>query len=181
MSPAKKHFRPRPVVFTWDGDAMIPLPRFRDLCNKQFVVHEEYALTIVENRSQASHNHYFAALNDAWQNLAEEFNGRFPSPEHLRAWALVEAGYCDETDTVCDSPRDAKTLAATIRRYSPYAIIRLSGNVVKVFEPKSQAMTGANAMLKEEFEASKAAVLDIVAGMARTTRAELKKNAGRSA
>lgn len=37
------------------------------------------------------------------------------------------------------------------------------------------------AMKKERFEASKTAVLDIAATMARTTPAELKKNAGRSA
>jgi len=174
----KKPFRPRPVVFTWDGDAMIPLQRFRGLCDQQFAVHEEYALQIVENRSQASHNHYFAALADAFSNLAEEYAGRFPTAEHLRSWALVEAGYATENDTVCDSPAEARKLAATIRRYSPYAISRLSGNVVKIFEPESQSMA---AMKKERFEASKADVLAIVSAMARTTPAELKKNAGRSA
>ena len=173
-----KPFRPRPVLFVWDGDVMTPLPRFRQLCDKQFAVHEEYALSIVENRSQASHNHYFAAVADAFSNLAEEFNGQFPTPEHLRAWALVQCGYSTETDTVCDSPAEARKLGAVIRRYSPYAIMKISGNVLKIFEPESQSHA---AMKKERFEASKADVLALVSGMARTTPAELKKNAGRSA
>lgn len=173
----RKPFRPRPVLFTWDGDVMIPLPRFKELCNRQFAVHEEYPLQIVEQRSQASHNHYFVALAEAHQNLAEEYADRFPTPEHLRAWALVQTGHCTETDIVCDSPAEARKLASSIRRWNPYSVIRTSGNVVKVFEPKSQSRVE---MKKEEFEASKADVLSLVAGMARTTPAELKKNAGRS-
>jgi hypothetical protein len=179
--PPKKNQRSRPAVFVWDGDHMIPLPRFKLLCDRQFVVHEEYVLEPVVNRSMASHNHYFAALGDAWDNLAEEFDGKFPTPEHLRAHALVKTGWCTETDTVCDTPKEAKSLAALIRRLSPYAVIQISGNVVKVFEPVSQQMHGPNAMRKEAFEDSKNDVLNYVAGMTHSTPRELKKNAGRSA
>lgn len=179
MTPKpQKPFRPRPVVCVWDGDVMVPLPRFKQLCDRQFVVHEEYPLQIVENRSQASHNHYFAALEEGFANLNEKDAKRFPSAEHLRSWALVQSGYSTENDTVCDSPAEARKLAATIRRYSPYAIMKVSGNVLKIFEPESQSMA---AMKKERFEASKNDVLNIVSAMARTTPAELKKNAGRSA
>lgn len=180
MSP-KKNQKTRPAVFVWNGEYMIPLPRFKRLCDMQFVVHEEYVLEPVVNRSMASHNHYFTAISDVWNNLAEEYDGKFPTPEHLRAHALVKTGWCTETDTVAESPRAAKSLAALIRKLSPYAVIQISGNVVKVFEPVSQQMHGPNAMRKEPFEESKNDVLNYIAPMARTTPRELKKNAGRSA
>lgn len=170
--------RLRPVVFVWDGDHMVPLPRFKHLCDRQFAVHEEYPLMIVENRSMASHRHFFAAVHEGWANLAEEYAGRFPSSEHLRAWALVEAGYSSESVYAMDSAKDAMSLAKAIRAADDLVIIRVSGDVVKVFRPMSQSVA---AMKKDPFEASKKAVLEIVASMARTTPAELTKNAGRSA
>lgn len=178
MTPtARKPFRPRPIMAVWDGEVLRPLPRFRDLCNRQFAVHEEYPLQIVENRSMASHNFFFASIHEAWQNLNEDDAARFPTAEHLRSWALVQCGYCAENDIVCDNAAEARKLASTMRRYSPYAIIKVSGDVVKIFEPESQSMA---AMKKERFEQSKADVLALVAGMARTTPAQLKKSAGKS-
>lgn len=166
----------RAVVYTWDGDVMIPLPRFKRLCDELFAVHEEYPLVVVENRSQASHSHYFAALTEAHANLAEEFAAKYPTTEHMRAGALVEEGLCTEVDHVLDTPKDAKAFAIMLRRASPYAIIRISGNVVKEFQPFSQSRS---AMKKNEFEDSKAAVLARVASWARTTPGQLNKEADR--
>lgn len=174
----KKPKRIRPVVCVWDGEHFIPLPRFRALCDQQFVVHEEYPMIPSEERSMSHHRGYFASLKECWNNLPEEDAGRFPSPEHLRAWALVETGFCSETDYVMDSDKEARRLAADLRRMNPYSIIRISANVVKHFEPESQAVTSAN---KERFAAQTKAVLDLAASMARTTPAELKKNSGRAA
>ncbi len=180
----KKPLRIRPVVFIWTAEGtMVPLPRFKRLCDQQFAVHEEYPLIVSEERSMSSHRGYFAEVAEAWKNLAEEHtldghgNVRFPTPEHFRAWALVETGYCTETNYVMDSPKEARQLGITLRRLSPLAIIRISGNVVKHFEPESQAVA---AMKKERFEAAKKAVTELVASMANTTPKELKKNAGRS-
>jgi hypothetical protein len=174
----KKPLRIRPVAFVWNGEHMIPLPRFKRLCDQQFDVNEEYALIVSEERSMARHRGYFAQVREAFDNLAEEYANGYPSPEHLRAAALVEAGYCTETNFVMDTPKDAKLLAITLRKLSPLAIIRISGNVVKHFEPESQSVA---AMKKERFNASVKAVLEIVSSMARTTPAELKKNAGKAA
>lgn len=174
----KKPNRIRPVLCTWDGEHFIPLPRFKRLCDQQFCVHEEYALIPSEERSMKSHNGYFASVAEAWKNLAEEFDGRFPSDTHLRSWALVQTGYATESNFVMDSSDEAMRLAASLRRKSPYSVIRVSGNVVQEFEPESQSI---KAMKKERFEASKKAVLELVSSMARTTPAELRKNAGRSA
>jgi hypothetical protein len=162
----------------WDGNVMIPLPRFKRLCDSQFAINEEYPLMIVENRSMASHNHYFAALHEAYQNLAEEYAQEFVNEDHLRSWCLCKAGFCTTDVHVFDTPGDAKKFRMAFKRNMPMAIIKVEGNIVTIYEPESQSMA---AMKKERFEASKTAVLDIAATMARTTPAELKKNAGRSA
>lgn len=176
--PAKKQLRrPRPVAFVWTGEAMVPLPRFRKLCDAQFEVNEEYPLMIVENRSMASHNHYFAALHEGYMNLAEEYAQEFDSAEHLRSWALCKAGFCTVTTYVLNTAEDARQLRVALKADNPAAIVAISGNVAKVYRAESQSMA---AMKKERFEDSKREVLDIVASMARTTTAELKKNAGRS-
>lgn len=177
-TPAKRPLRPRPVVFVWTGDHMVPLPRFQRLCDQQFAVHEEYPLVILEERSQASHNHYFAALTEAWKNLAEEYAKDFPTMESLRHWALVQSGYCTETTYATKNPAEARKLAIALRRASPYAVLQVKGDVVLHFEAESQSRP---AMKRDRFEASKADVLELVASMARTTPAALKKNAGRSA
>ena len=174
----KKPLRIRPVLCVWTGEHFIPLPRFKRLCDQQYEVNEEYGLITSEERSMSRHRSYFAQIKEGFDNLAEEYANGFPSPEHLRAAALVEAGYCTEANYVMDSPKDAKTLGVTLRKLSPLAIIRISGNVVKHYEAESQSVAS---MKKERFDASCRAVLEIVASMARTTPAELKKNAGRAA
>lgn len=171
----------RPVVFTWDDDNMVPEPRLLALCRRQFVVGQKYPLEVVQPRNMAAHRGYFAALNEAWLNLNEEDAARFKTAEHLRAWALVQTGFCKETDYPCDSVDEAMFVAKIIRARSGYAIIGRKGTVVKVFDPESQAVYGPDAMPAERFMESKKAVLDLVATMARTTPQDLKRNAGRSA
>lgn len=155
---------------------MVPLPRFKRQCDEQFVVHEEYPLTILEARSRVSHNHYFASLHEAWSNLPEDVAARFPSAEHLRKWALVEAGYSTEKNFVCESKDHARRLALFARSVDTFSVITLSGNIVRIFEAKSQS---AAAMGAEEFQKSKTAVLDIVAGLLGTKTSELKKEGAR--
>lgn len=174
----KKPNRIRAVQCVWTGEHFVPLPRFMRLCDQQFCVHEEYALIPSEERSMTSHRGYFAQVKEAWKNLAEEFDGRFPTAEHLRSWALVQTGYATESTFVMDNEAEAKNLAISLRRMSPMAVLRVSGNVVQHFEAESQSV---HAMKKERFEASKKAVLDLVSSMARTTPTELRRNAGRSA
>ena len=174
----KKPLRVRPIVFVRVDNHLVPLPRFQRAFDEQYAVNEEYAMMVSMERSMSQHRGYFASVKEAYDNLAEEYANGYPSPEHLRADALVQAGYCTEATYVLDSPAEAKHLGIMLRRLSPLAIIRIKGNVVKHFEAKSQSVAS---MGKEEFQASCRAVLEIVASMARTTPADLKKNAGRSA
>lgn len=177
-APAKRPLRPRPVVFVWTGDHMVPLPRFQRLCDQQFAVHEEYPLIIMEERSQASHNHYFAELHEAYQNLAEEYAQEFDSEQHFRDWLLCKTGFCTKERWAMNTNADAIQLRNAMKAANRSTIISVSGNVATVYTPMSQSRP---AMKKQVFEDSKRAVLDLAASMARTTPAALKKNAGRSA
>jgi len=182
--------RTLPVVFVWrevdvvDADgvaerrlAMVPLPRYGNVCKRQFEEGEEYPLAPIEPRSRASHNHFFAALNEGFENLPEG-ETRFPTSEHFRKWALVMEGFCTENNYVCDSPEHAMELAKGVRRFNEFVVIAVRGNIVRIFEPKSQS---AAAMGKDEFEASKKAVLGRLEHMVGVSRGTLRKEAGKNA
>jgi hypothetical protein len=174
----KKGRRPRPILFVRVDNHMVPLPRFQRLFDEMYAVNEEYALLPMEERSAASHNHYFAALHEGYLNLAEEYAQEFDSEEHLRHWCLCKSGYCTKQQWVMNTADDARKLRDALKRENASTIIGVAGNVATVYTPFSQSMP---AMKKQEFEDSKRAVLDLVASMARTTPAQLKKNAGRAA
>lgn len=164
--------RIRPTVFVWNGQHMVPLPRFRQQCNQQYVVGEEYPLTMLEARSRQSHNHYFASVHEAWVNLPESIAVDFPSEEHLRKWALIQCGYCSETTLPCETGDHANHLAVMARRADAYSIVVVRGNVVKIFSAASQS---AAAMGREEFQKSKVAVLEKIAALLDTKPRELER------
>ena len=169
----------RPVMFVWtDEGTMVPDARFKAVCDKQFVVGIEYPLIVVEPRNMKSHNHYFAALHEAWLNLSEEDTRKYPTEEHLRAWALIECGFFAQREIECEKPALAKRMALLARQLSPMARIGLKGSKVVVMEAASQSLA---AMGPDAFKASKEAVLDLVTGMAGTTRKELAKAADQHA
>lgn len=163
-----------PVVFTWDGETMTPQQRFNRVCSKQYVIGETYPLVPMEARSQASHAHYFAAVNEAWSNLPEDLTERFPTSEHLRKAALVKAGYADERTIVCSSKAEAQRIAAFVRPIDTYAIVHVSEATVKVFTAQSQSM---RAMGKKVFQESKDKVLEILADLIGVEVKALSKHA----
>lgn len=164
-----------PLPFEWDGEAMRVLPGFQRQADQQFTIGERYRLAPVEERSGASHRHFFAAVNEAWANLPERLAAHYPTAEHLRARALIEAGYCTIADYVCASRAEAVRWAANLRaEASEYALVVISETVVRVFKPKSQSV---KAMGKEEFQASKDAVFAALAKMIGVTTAELQNHA----
>jgi hypothetical protein len=164
-----------PLPFEWDGEAMRVLPGFQRQADQLFTIGERYRLAPVEERSGASHRHFFAAVNEAWANLPERLAAHYPTAEHLRARALIEAGYCTIADYVCSSRAEAVRWAANLRaEASEYALVVISETVVRVFKPKSQSV---KAMGKEEFQASKDAVFTALAKMIGVTTAELQNHA----
>ena len=162
------------MLFDWDGEAMVPRPPFRKKCDEVFAVGGIYRLEIFEHRSRNSHNHYFAALHDAWLNLPQHIADETPTAEHLRKWALIRTGYADVTKVVCASPKDAADLAATLRKRDDFAVVTVAESVVTEHRAKSQSTA---AMGKTAFQESKTKVLDHVAGLLGTTADALKNNA----
>lgn len=167
-----------PIMFEWDGEAMVPRPGFQKRCDERFVVGEHYRLEVIEERSAQSHNHYFAVVKEAWDNLPERQAERFPSPDHLRKYALIKAGYYDERSIVCASKAEATRVAAFIRPMDDYAIVDAREAVVLVLTAKSQRQ---RAMGKEEFQKSKEAVIALLADLIGTTQRALTVAAGSAA
>lgn len=165
-----------PVEFHWDGRAMIPQPRFNALARKQYVAGECYTLGVTEERSSASHRHYFACINEAHRNLDESKVERYPRPEHLRKWALIKAGYHNERTIVTESRKQADAIVAFVEALDEFAVILVRGNVVKVYTAKSQSIEN---MTRVEFEKSKADVLAVLAETIGVTQKQLEHE-GRS-
>jgi hypothetical protein len=150
----------RPVNFCWDGEAMLPLhPKLAD---REYVVGETYSLAPFEQRSQVSHNHEFAWLHEAWQNLPERYAEQFPTAEHLRKYALIRAGYSDSQSHVCNSKAEALRLQAFLQPIDAFSIVTVNGTVVNRFVAKSQSR---RAMGGKEFQESKTKIMDVIAQM----------------
>ncbi|WP_431861469.1 hypothetical protein [Azospirillum sp.] len=142
------------------------------------MVGEVYRLSEHQDRSDASHRHYFACINEAWENLTEHMAAQFPTPDHLRKFALIKAGHADSRQMVASSKAEAVRLAAFIKPIDDYALVLVDGAVVTVWTARTQNM---RAMDRKTFQASKDAVLAIVAEMIGTTPAALSANAGQAA
>lgn len=180
-----------PVIFVWQevevvnpdsGEverrkAMVPQPRFGNVCGRQFHDGEEYPLVPLEARSRKSHSHYFAALHEGFMNLPEKIAARWPSEEHLRKWLLIETGWCDEHEFDMGSESNAKKLGKFLRMEDEYARISIHGTMAIIRRAKSQS---AAAMGKQPFEESKKAVLELLEHLTSVGRGALMKNAGRS-
>lgn len=162
------------LAYRWDGKAMVPVPYFAKEAERAFEVGQMYRLGEQHERSTNTHNHYFAALNEAWKNLPELYSKRFPSVEHLRKWALIRTGYSNSRSIACDSAEEAQKVAAFVATFDEFAVVSVRETVVTVFTAMSQSYRD---MDKREFAASKEAVLELVASMAQTTPADLRENA----
>lgn len=150
-----------PVIFEWNGAAMEPLARFQKRCDIDFVVGEKYRMAIVEERSAASHSHFFAVINDKWMSLPDDLAVEFASPDILRKHALIMKGFRTERKFVASSQEEARKLAAWLRPRNPdddYAIISVHGNAVLEWKAVSQSYKAMPE--KGRFQASKQAVLD---------------------
>lgn len=167
-----------PVPFEWTGDAMVPVRGFQKRCDEQFYVGQRYRLEVVEERSEATHRHEFAWLHEAWKNLPEALADLFPTVEHLRKRALIDAGYFNEEAVDAGNNAAALRVASFIRSRDDFALVIVRGPIVLVRTAKSQSR---RAMDRREFQASKEAILQIVSAMLGTTSEQLQANAGRAA
>jgi hypothetical protein len=161
-----------PIPFRWDGEAMVP--RRPKLADQHYCIGEDYILVPHEERSEASHRHFFAEVREAWANLPEGLAEQYPSPESLRKRALIKAGFRDERSIVCASKAEALRVASFIKGLDDYDVVAVSGATVLHWRAKSQSQ---KAMGKEAFQQSKEAVLGILADMLDVTPDQLGKAA----
>ena len=168
----------RPIICTYDGEAFVPLKRFAHNCDKHFVIGERYALVEHHERSTATHNHEFAWLKEAWLQLPEDIAPLYPTPEHLRKRALIQAGYYDEQPIDAGSKAAALRVAAYIRSKDDFALTLVEGPFVLVRTAKSQSR---RAMDRKQFAASKSAIMQVIAEMIGVEPEALKREAGMAA
>lgn len=150
-----------PIPMRWNGEDFVRLNQYwGKQADKLYVVGGIYRLVAVEERSSKSHSHEFAWLKKAWENLPEHLAEQFPSPEHLRKRALVDAGFFDETIIDTGSNAAAIRVASTVRARSEFAVVFVRGINVIIRDAKSQSR---RAMDKKDFQASKNAIMDVIA------------------
>ena len=149
--------------FTWNGEAMIPMrPKAAD---KVYVIGQRYWLEEVSDRSWISHRHEFAWIAEAWSNLPHDLADLYPTPEHLRKRALIQAGFYNETIIDAGSKAGALRMAAYCRNEDEFAVVFVRGPVVIVRKPKSQRMHGHDRMDKAEFQRSKDGIMAVISEM----------------
>lgn len=151
-----------PIPCEWDGEVFRPIRHMQRICDRHFVVGEEYRLVEHHDRSDATHRHQFAEIHEAWKTLPEHLADLYPTSEHLRKRALIEAKFYDEEILDVGSKAGALRVAAFARQHDDFALVIVRGPIVVIRTAKSQSR---RAMDKAEFQASKQAVLDIVSGL----------------
>ena len=154
-----------PIPFIWTGEAFAPeTPRAHRAASSRFGVGEVVPLDVAHPRSKVSHDHFFALVAEAHGTLPEHLAERFPTPDSLRHYALCMAGYCDVETFIASSRAEALRLAGFVRKGE--VIVTVEGATVTRLTPHSQSM---KAMGGKVFQESKAACLEIIAGLLETT------------
>jgi hypothetical protein len=117
---------------------------------------------MAENRSSESHRHFFAVVNEAWKNLPEDMADDFPSPEHLRKWSLIKAGFCSETRIVCANNSEAMTLATKAKSLDKYSVVAIDEKAVTIWTADSQRR---DAMGRQAFQEAKERAMHIISNL----------------
>ena len=153
------------IRMQWDGESLIPSnQRWAQAADRQLIVGEHYMVREHAERSKEDHNHYFAILHRAWENLPEAHSG-LPysiSAEHLRAYALIRCGYADVKTFIGSSKAEAQRIASFIRPMDEFALVTVDGSTVTRLTAQSQSK---RAMGHETFHESKQKVLEFLADL----------------
>lgn len=170
--------RRRPITVIYNGVSFMPEGKDVAYCQFMFGAGQVFIIDPEQERDMNSHRHYFAALKEAWKNLPEELERKYPTEDIFRKKLLIETGYFHMDEIICDTARDAATVAAFMAPLDPSTTIVVRGNCIRKFTARSQSI---QAMGREEFQKSKWDVLNLAASLIHVTPKELKNNAGRSA
>jgi hypothetical protein len=167
------------VLYRWDGEAMRPANSIaRSKAAAQYEVGALYPLDERRDRSERSHDHYFACVTEVWKNLSDEALLDFPTSEHLRKRALIRAGYRTERTIVFENRDDAVRVAAFLKPADEFAFVTVHGSTVVELKAKSQSFKDMDA---REFQQSKDAVLQVLSEMIGVDVTTLRREAGMAA
>ena len=160
----------------WSDETFQVSPHVAGRLGKMLEHGETVQLDLVDARTLIDHNHYFACIKVAFDNLPEDIGADFKTPEHLRKWALIKAGYCTTVNTVCKSHAEAMRLALFARMIDEYAISTVERRVVTTYRATSQSY---DTMSRKAFHKSKDAVLDVLSKLLGTSVDELLRSTPR--
>jgi hypothetical protein len=146
-----------PQQFVWSAENSVMVPLRRTLADKVYVDGETYRLAVEEERSMASHNHYFSAIADVHENLDDAMTLILPTPEHLRKYALIKCGFYKVAEHVFSTPADAAKFGYVIRLMDPFSVVQIKLNCAQIFTAQSQSKS---AMGAAQFKESKRRVLE---------------------
>ena len=101
------------VLVGWDGKVFHPIGNdARRRAKTLLTTGDRYVATFNLQRSERSHHHYFAALEELFNNLPEGIANEFFKREHFRKRGLIETGWRNEEQYLMGSERDAMTMAS---------------------------------------------------------------------
>ena len=150
-----------PLFLRYEGDGVFKAHSdyWVSKADAEYSSGQTYRMVEHQDRSSATHNHYFASIADAWGSIPDDLLAEYPSAEHLRKKMLVKTGYADERSIVCASRAEALRVAAFIIPIDSFAVVIVKDAVVRVCTAQSQSHRG---MGKQEFAASKERVLNAI-------------------
>jgi len=145
--------------------------RWQELATSHFVNDNIYPLVPNQERSRKSHNFFFACLHEAWANLPEILQERFPDEDSLRKYALIKTGFYDVQTLVLSSKAEAMRAMEFIKPMDRFSIVLIEGSTVFRYTAQSQSL---KAMGRERFMESKDKVLDWISDLIGVSRGELE-------
>lgn len=166
-----------PIAWRYEGDGVC-VASHKGVAERHLTKGDRYIFVEHALRSQASHNHEFAWLAEAWKNLPERLAEQYPSPEHLRKRALIETGFYLQTQMDVGTNAAALRAAAFLQADDVLCVAVVRGSIVikRVAESQSQRAMGG-----KRFGESKAAILEWVAALIEVTPQQLVDNTARAA
>ena len=161
-----------PCLFQYLGDGEMQAINAQR-ADRHYVVGEHYLLVPHEERSTRSHQHFFAALHEAWSNLPLEDAAFYPTVAHFRKHLLIKCGYRHERIVVAADKSEARKIAAIVRDMDQFAVASVRDNIVIIWTAESMSM---RAMKKQRFQKCKDDLLNEAAAMIGVSTDQLTQN-----
>jgi len=131
-----------------------------------------------DQRSDKTHDHYFACVRAAWTNWPEDYPRRLANVDQMRKHALISTGHYDQSAGAYKSVEEAAAFVTTIMRAVDYAEYSIVDNVVVLRIAKTQKK---RAMGAAQFQQSKEDVLDFLSSVIGVNVTTLARQAKRGA